>query len=115
MIEYYKVIKGQRVDVPELKAEVEAVFPNHKQIILAILSEFGMMDWRVSIQPTDNPDNGKGIIAKGIKLIVLCQCHQEGMMTTLYHEISHYLHPELDEETIEELGKVWYLSRHVVP
>ena len=105
---YRRVDDGQEVHLPELQLEIECAFPNHQRKINKILCEFKMDDWRITFTPGKS---GGGLILSPLRIIVIVTGTMVDMLVTLYHEISHYLHQDLNEATIEEMGWWWYLLR----
>jgi hypothetical protein len=102
---YREVVDGQAVYLPEIKTEVEKLFPDHQRQINRTLVNFSMVDWCIIISP-GKP--GGGGIMYSLKKIVLMPGPEALMRETLYHEIFHYLNIKCflgwTEEDIEAMG-----------
>ena len=118
--EYGEVKKGKLILVPSLRWDVELIFPDHRQEIDKILTDNGLNDWTVRLAPNNNPHHCWGVLARGIKLIVLGVAVRDEVILALYHEIVHFKHPELIDKEIEVEQKAlelcgrkssWYLEQ----
>ena len=108
---YRKVTKdGEVILLPKLQLEVERTFPDHQQFISAVLSKYGMGNWKVVFYPHQR---NKGLIAIPLELLFISSHRRKEMIITLYHEVIHYLHRDWGrnkERQIDRMAVHWYVT-----